>query len=359
MSIFTKLDNVVRRFETLTERLGDPSLYDRADEMRETNKERSNIEPIVLKYKEYKKLVVEIEGNKEILQHEKDEEMRAMAKEELSSLEQKLPLLEQELKILLLPKDPADDKNVILEIRAGAGGDEASIFVADVWRMYRQYCGTRGWKGEVNSMSEGDKGIKEIIVTITGEKVYSRMKYESGVHRVQRVPDTEAQGRVHTSTITVAVMPEADEVGDVELNMNEVRIDIYRSSGAGGQSVNTTDSAVRLTHMPTGIVVAMQDERSQLKNKEKAFKILRSKIYDLQVQKRHEEIAATRKGLVGTGDRSERIRTYNFPQGRVSDHRINLTLYSIDSIMNGDIDCVIDPLIAHNQAILLQGDGDL
>lgn len=357
--MFDKIDAVVRRFETLTERLADPSLYDRADEMRQINQERKSIEPLVIKYRDYKKLVGDIAGNKEILQTEKDEDMREMAKEELAELEAQLPPIEQELKLLLLPKDPADEKNVVLEIRAGAGGDEASIFVGEVWRMYRQYCGIRGWRAEVQSISEGDRGIKEIIVVVSGEQVYSRMKYESGVHRVQRVPETEAQGRVHTSTITVAVMPEADEVGDVTINMNDVRIDVYRSGGSGGQSVNTTDSAVRLTHMPSGIVIAMQDERSQLKNKDKAFKILRAKLYDMEVQKRHDAIASTRKGLVGTGDRSERIRTYNFPQGRISDHRINLTIFNIAAVMNGDVDELIEPLIAHNQAILLQGEGDM
>lgn len=354
--MFDKLDAVVRRFEVLTERLADPSLYDRAQELRETNAERSNIEPIVLKYKEYKKLVADIEGNKDIIHNEKDEEMREMAKEELSELEAKLPVIEHELKLLLLPKDPNDDRNVILEIRAGAGGDEASIFVADVWRMYKNFFGTKGWKAEVVSLSEGDRGIKELVANVSGDKVYSKMKYESGVHRVQRVPDTEAQGRVHTSTITVAVMPEADEVGDVVLDMNEIRIDVYRSSGSGGQSVNTSDSAVRLTHIPTGIVIAMQDERSQLKNKDKAFKILKTKLYDLKVQEAHAKESSMRKGLVGTGDRSERIRTYNYPQGRISDHRINYTIYNLPAFMNGDIEEVIDALIAHNQAILLQGD---
>ncbi|MFY7994618.1 MAG: peptide chain release factor 1 [Bacteriovoracaceae bacterium] len=354
--MFNKLDAVIRRYEILTERLGDPTLYDRAQELRETNTERSNIEPIVNKYKEYKKLIADIEGNKDIIHNEKDEEMREMAKEELSELEKMLPTVEHDLKLLLLPKDPNDDRNVMLEVRAGAGGDEASIFVGDIWRMYRNYFGTKGWRADVVSLSEGERGIKEIIVNVSGDKVYSRMKYESGAHRVQRVPDTEAQGRVHTSTITVAVMPEADEVGDVELNMNEIRIDVYRAGGSGGQSVNTADSAVRLTHLPTGIVVAMQDERSQLKNKDKAFKVLKSRILDLRIQEAHAKEASMRKGLVGTGDRSERIRTYNYPQGRITDHRINFTIYNLDSFMNGDIDSVLDALIAHNQAILLKGE---
>lgn len=354
--MFNKLDAVVRRYEILTERLADPTLYDRAQELRETNTERTNIEPIVLKFKEYKKLIADIEGNKEIIHNEKDEEMRDMAKEELAELESKLPAVEQDLKLLLLPKDPNDDRNIMLEVRAGAGGDEASIFVGDIWRMYRNYFGTRGWRADVVSLSEGERGIKEIIVSVSGDKVYSRMKYESGAHRVQRVPDTEAQGRVHTSTITVAVMPEADEVGDVELSPGEVRIDVYRAGGSGGQSVNTSDSAVRLTHLPTGIVVAMQDERSQLKNKDKAFKVLKARILDQRIQEAHNKEASMRKGLVGTGDRSERIRTYNYPQGRITDHRINFTIYNLDSFMNGDIDPVLDALIAHNQAILLKGE---
>lgn len=353
--MFDKLEAVVRRYETLTERLADPTLYDRAQELRETNTERSNIEPIVFKFREFKKIQADIEGNKDIIHNEKDEEMREMAKEELAELEAKLPGIEQELKLLLLPKDPNDDRNVILEVRAGAGGDEASIFVADVWRMYKNYFNSMGWRADVVSLSEGDRGIKEIIVNVSGDKVYSKMKYESGVHRVQRVPDTEAQGRIHTSTITVAVMPEADEVGDVVIDMNEVRIDVYRSGGSGGQSVNTTDSAVRLTHIPSGIVIAMQDERSQLKNKDKAFKILKTKLYDLRLQEAHAKESSMRKGLVGTGDRSERIRTYNFPQGRLTDHRINYTMHNLPAFINGDIQEVIDALIAHNQAILLQG----
>jgi peptide chain release factor 1 len=354
--VFDKLDAVVKRFETLTERLADPTLYDRAQELREVNVERSNIEPIVLKYKEYKKLKTDIEGNKDILHQEKDEDLRQMAKEELSELEAKVPSIEHELKLLLLPKDPNDDKNVILEIRAGAGGDEAGLFVGDMWRMYRNYFNNQGYRSEVVSLSEGGVGIKEIVVQVSGDKVYSKLKYESGVHRVQRVPDTEAQGRVHTSTITVAVMPEADDISDFQLNLAEIRIDVYRSSGSGGQSVNTSDSAVRLTHLPTGIAVAMQDERSQLKNKDKAFKVLKAKLFDLKVQEAQAKEAATRKGLVGTGDRSERIRTYNYPQGRVSEHRINLTLYNLDAVMNGDVGPIIDALIAHNQAVLLQGE---
>ncbi len=356
--MFDKLESVVRRFDILTERLGDPALYDRPAELRELNTERSNLEPIVIKFKELKKVQQDIIDNKDLIHNEKDEEMREMAKMELAELEGNLPAIEHDLKLLLIPKDPNDDRNIMLEIRSGAGGDEASIFVGDIWRMYRNYCGNKGWKAEVVSLSEGDRGIKEIIVSITGDKVYSRMKYESGAHRVQRVPDTEAQGRIHTSTITVAVMPEADEVGDVILNMDEIRIDIYRSGGSGGQSVNTSDSAVRLTHLPTGIVVAMQDERSQLKNKDKAFKVLKSRILDQRIQEHHAKEASIRKGLVGTGDRSERIRTYNYPQGRISDHRINLTLYNLDSFMNGDIDPILDALIAHNQAILLQGNDE-
>jgi peptide chain release factor 1 len=352
--MFDKLDAVVKRFEVLTDRLGDPSLYDRPKDLQELNKERSHLEPIVNAFKIYKKLKDDIEGSKEILKNESDPDMREMAKEELAENERKIPDLEQEIKLLLLPKDPLDDKNVMIEIRAGAGGDEASIFVRDVYDMYQAYFKTVGFRSEMVSISQGDEGLKEIIFAVTGDKVYSKMKYESGVHRVQRVPKTETQGRVHTSTITVAVLPEADEV-EFELDLNEVRIDVYRSGGSGGQSVNTTDSAVRVTHLPTNTVVAIQDEKSQLKNKEKALKILRSRIFDKMVQEQHAKEAAERKGLIGTGDRSERIRTYNFPQGRVSDHRINLTLYSLDRIIAGDLAPVVDSLIAHNQAELLKG----
>jgi peptide chain release factor 1 len=353
--MFDKLEAVEKRYEQLTEKLADPTIYDRQKEFREISSERSSIEPVVEAFRKYKQLKSDIDEAKEILKEEKDEELREMAKEELSEKEGLIPDLEQELKVLLLPKDPNDDKNVMVEIRAGAGGDEASIFVADVFRMYTNYFRDHGWKMDLISESRGDEGIKEIIFSVKGEKVYSKLKYESGVHRVQRVPKTESQGRVHTSTITVAIMPEADEV-DFELDMNDVRVDVYRSGGCGGQSVNTTDSAVRVTHIPTGTVVAIQDEKSQIKNKDKALKILRNRIYDKMVQEAQAEEAAHRKGLVGTGDRSERIRTYNFPQGRLTDHRIGLTLYSLDKIIEGDMDTVIEPLIAHNQAELLKGE---
>lgn len=357
MSMFDKLDAVVKRFEELTEKMADPTLYDRQKEFKQVSEERANIEDVVTCYKEYKKIKNDLDGAKDILKTESDEEMREMAKEEISEYESQIPKLEDELKILLLPKDPLDSKNCMLEIRAGAGGDEASIFVGEVFRMYKNYFATLGFKSDLVSASESDEGYKELIASVTGDKVYSIMKYESGVHRVQRVPKTESQGRVHTSTITVAVMPEADEV-DFELDMNDVRIDVYRSGGAGGQSVNTTDSAVRVTHIPTGTVVANQDQKSQLKNKEKALKILKNRIYDAMLQEHNKEIADERKGLVGTGDRSERIRTYNFPQGRLTDHRIGLTLYSLDKIIEGDLAPVTDALIAHNQATLLKGEED-
>lgn len=352
--MFHKLDAVIRRYEQLTEKLADPTIYDRQKEFREVSSERAGLEELVHAYREYKKLKEDIEGAKEILHNEKDEDLRDMAKEELAANEAKVAPMEEKLKILLLPKDPLDDKGVMIEIRAGAGGDEASIFVADVYRMYQNFFKTLGFKSDVVSISQGDQGLKEVIFSVSGEKVYSKMKFESGVHRVQRVPKTEAQGRIHTSTITVAVLPEADEV-EFELDMRDLQIDVYRAGGAGGQSVNTADSAVRITHIPTGEVVAMQDERSQLKNKDKALKILRTRIYDKMVQKQKAEEAAARKGQVGTGDRSERIRTYNFPQGRLTDHRIGLTLYNLDTIINGELGPVVDALIANHQAELLKG----
>jgi peptide chain release factor 1 len=357
MSMFDKLEAVIGRYEMLTEKLADPSIYDRQKEFKQISSERSSIEDVVITYREYKKLKENLEGSKEILKNEKDEDMREMAKMELAEIEAALPELEERLKMLLLPKDPLDDRNVIMELRAGAGGDEASIFVADMFRMYQNYFRHLNYKIEIDSSSEGDQGIKELIFTVTGEKVYSKLKWEAGVHRVQRVPKTETMGRVHTSTITIAVMPEVDEV-EFELNPNELRIDVYRSGGAGGQSVNTTDSAVRVTHLPTGMSVANQDQKSQLKNKEKALKILRSRIYDNMVQAQKNEIDSERRGQIGDGDRSEKIRTYNYPQNRISDHRIGLTVHNLDGVMNGDLGGITDALIAHHQAELMKGQED-
>lgn len=352
--MFNKLDMVIRKYEELTEKLADPTIYDRQDEFKKVSAERSSMEELVESYKVYKKKISDLDGAKDILKNEKDEELREMAKLEVTDLEKEINELEQKIKILLLPKDPLDEKNVMVEIRAGAGGDEASIFVGDVYRMYQNYIRDQGMRSELVSISQGDEGIKEVIFSVTGEKVYSKLKYEAGVHRVQRVPKTEAQGRIHTSTITVAVMPEVDDV-EFELNLNEVRIDVYRSGGSGGQSVNTTDSAVRVTHIPTGMSVAIQDEKSQIKNKAKALQILRNRIYDQMVQAQRDEEAKKRSDMVGRGDRSERIRTYNFPQGRLTDHRIGLTLYSLDKIIEGAMSPVVEALIAHNQALLLKG----
>ncbi len=352
--MFDKLEEVVKRFEIINERLSDPTIFDRQKEYQELTKERGSLEEIVSTYLELKSVKEQLSQAKDMVMNESDAELIEMAKEEIPDHEAAVETLSEQLRLLLLPKDPLDDKNCMVEIRAGAGGDEASIFVRDVWRMYQNYFKQYGFAATLESVSEGDEGVKEVIMNVTGEKVYSRMKYESGVHRVQRVPKTESQGRVHTSTITVAIMPEADEV-EFELDMTEVRIDVYRSGGKGGQSVNTTDSAVRVTHIPSGLQVAIQDEKSQHKNKDKALKILRTRIYDRMVNEAHEIEAAKRKGLVGKGDRSERIRTYNFPQGRLTDHRIGLTLYSLDKIIEGDLDPVVNALIAHNQAILLKG----
>ena len=357
MSMFDKLEAVVARYEQLTEKLADPSIYDRQKEFKEISSERSNIEDVVIAYREYKKLKDDLEGSKEILKNEKDEDLREMAKMESSEIEAQMPAIEEKLKLLLLPKDPLDDRNVIKEMRAGAGGDEASIFVADMFRLYQNYFRALGYKIELDSMSEGDQGIKEIIFTVTGDKVYSKLKWEAGVHRVQRVPKTETMGRVHTSTITIAVMPEVDEV-EFELNPNELRIDVYRSGGSGGQSVNTTDSAVRITHLPTGMSVANQDQKSQLKNKEKAMKILRSRIYEQMVKAQKDEIDGERRSQIGDGDRSEKVRTYNYPQNRISDHRIGLTVHNLDGVMNGDLAGITDALIAHHQAELMKGQED-
>lgn len=357
MSMFDKLEAVVARYELLTEKLADPSIYDRQKEFKETSSERANIEEVVKTYQIYKKIQEDLDGTKEILKNEKDEDLREMAKLEQIELETQIPAIEEKLKLLLLPRDPLDERNVIMEMRAGAGGDEASIFVADMFRMYQNYFRHLGFRIELDSMSESDQGIKEIIYTVTGDKVYSKLKWEAGVHRVQRVPKTETMGRVHTSTITIAVMPEVDEV-EFELNPNDLRIDVYRSGGSGGQSVNTTDSAVRVTHLPTGMSVANQDQKSQLKNKEKALKILRSRIYDNMVKAQKDEIDSERRGQIGDGDRSEKIRTYNYPQNRISDHRIGLTVHNLDGVMNGDLGGITDALIAHHQAELMKGQED-
>ena len=316
-------------------------------------KEQSDLAPIVEKYKEYVQEKQNIEESLELLEEESDEEMKELAKEELSESKANVERLEEELKILLIPKDPNDDKNIIVEIRAGAGGDEAALFAADVARMYRSYAEGRRWKVETLSFNEsGIGGFKELVFMISGQGAYSRFKYESGVHRVQRIPATESGGRIHTSTITVAIMPEVEDV-EVEVDLNDCKFDVFRASGNGGQCVNTTDSAVRLTHLPTGIVVSCQDEKSQLKNKDKALKVLRSRLYELEQQKAHDAEAEKRKSQVGTGDRSEKIRTYNYPQGRVTDHRIKLTLHKLDSVMNGDLDELIDSLTAADQAAKL------
>ena len=351
--MFDKLEDLLIRYEEIMGELQEPDVVNDQSRFRKLMKEQNDLTPIVEAYKEYKNCKQNIEDSLSLLEEESDEEMKELAKEELSESKKRVEELEQELKILLLPKDPNDDKNVIVEIRAGAGGDEAALFAAEIYRMYVHYADSRRWKTEMISLNEnGIGGFKEVVFMITGQGAYSRMKYESGVHRVQRVPETESGGRIHTSTITVAVMPEAEEV-DVVIDEKDIRIDVMRASGNGGQCVNTTDSAVRLTHYPTGIVIYSQTEKSQLQNKDKAFALLRAKLYDLECQKRHEAEAEARKSQIGTGDRSEKIRTYNFPQGRVTDHRIGLTLYKLDKIMNGDIQEIIDACIAADQAAKL------
>ena len=352
--MFDKLGVLEEKFEDLNMRVSDPEIISDQSTWQKLMKEVSDLEPIVSKYREYKQTKEDIEAAKEILETSSDEEFRELAKMELSEKEADMETIQSELKILMLPKDPNDDKNVIVEIRGGAGGDEAALFAGVLFRMYSMYASARRWKVELLSSNEtGIGGYKEVVFMINGKGAYSRLKFESGVHRVQRVPDTESSGRIHTSTATVAVLPEVEDV-EVELNMNDVRVDVFRSSGNGGQSVNTTDSAVRLTHAPTGIVISMQDEKSQLKNKEKAFKILRAKLYDIELEKSQKAMAQERKSQVGTGDRSERIRTYNYPQGRVSDHRINMTLYKLEQFVNGDMDEMIDALITTDQTDKMQ-----
>ncbi len=349
--MYDKLDFIVAKYEELSAKVSDPEVINDQPVWQKHIREMSEMEPIVNKYKEYKKTKDQLADTKSMLDEGgMDDELKELAKMELSELEDSLEQLSSELQVALLPKDPNDEKNVILEIRAGTGGDEAALFGSDLLRMYLRYAERRHWKAEVMEMNDtGIGGIKEAVVLIKGRGAYSRLKYESGTHRVQRVPETESSGRIHTSAATVAVLPEVDDV-EVELNPNDVRVDVYRSSGNGGQSVNTTDSAVRLTHMPTGLVVTCQDEKSQIKNKEKAFKVLRAKLYDIKLQEQNKEISEQRKSQVGSGDRSERIRTYNFPQGRVSDHRIGLTLYKLDYFLDGDIDEIIEGLITNDQA---------
>lgn len=351
--MFDKLEDLLIRFEELLNELNEPGVAGDPARFQKLMKEQSNLQPIVDAYREYKACKQTVEDSLAMLEGESDEEMRELLKEELNSAKDRIAELEKELKILLLPKDPNDDKNVIVEIRAGAGGDEAALFAAEMYRLYVKYAEKRRWKVELMNADEiGIGGMKEVNFMITGQGAYSRLKYESGVHRVQRVPETESGGRIHTSTITVAVMPEAEDV-DVVIDEKDIRIDVMRASGNGGQCVNTTDSAVRLTHYPTGIVVYSQTEKSQLQNKAKAFALLRAKLYDIEQQKAHDAEAELRRSQIGTGDRSEKIRTYNFPQGRVTDHRIKLTLYKIDSIMDGDIDELLDSLIAADQAAKL------
>ncbi len=348
--MFDKLDFIVEKYEEMSMKVSDPEVINNQPVWQKYIKDMGEMEPIVKKYEEYKKAKDGLRDAKDILEMESDEEMRDLAKMEISELEDQIEVFEGELKILLLPKDPNDEKNVILEVRAGTGGEEAALFGQDLLRMYLRYAERNRWKTELMDVNDtGIGGIKEAVVLIKGKGAYSRLKYESGVHRVQRVPETESAGRVHTSAATIAVLPEVDDV-EVDLNPNDVRVDVYRASGNGGQCVNTTDSAVRLTHEPTGLVVTCQDEKSQIKNKEKAFKVLKARLYDLMVQEQNKEIADARKSQVGSGDRSERIRTYNFPQGRVSEHRIGLTLYKLNAILDGDLDEIIDGLITHDQA---------
>ena len=348
--MFDRLDDTLMRYEEMMNQLSEPDVANDPERFKRLMKEQSDLTPIVEAYKEYKQCKQNVEDSLAMLDEESDEEMRELAKEELNESKARIEELEQELKVLLLPKDPNDDKNVIVEIRAGAGGDEAALFAAEIYRMYVHYAESQRWKVETLEMEEiGIGGMKSVNFMITGQGAYSKMKYESGVHRVQRVPETESGGRIHTSTITVAVMPEAEEV-DVEIDEKDVRIDVMRASGNGGQCVNTTDSAVRLTHYPTGIVIYSQTEKSQIQNKAKAFALLRAKLYDMECQKAHDAESEARRSQIGTGDRSEKIRTYNFPQGRVTDHRINLTLYKLDKIMNGDIQEIIDACIAADQA---------
>lgn len=356
--MFDRLEDTVNRYEDITAELGNPDVVNDQEKFRKLMKEQSSLAPLIETYAEYKNCKKNIEDSLAILDEETDEELKEMAKEELNESKARVEELEHELKILLLPKDPNDDKDIVVEIRAGAGGEEAALFAAELFRMYVHYAQARGWKVEVLSGDEtGIGGMKEVEFMVKGQGAYSIMKYESGVHRVQRIPVTESNGRIQTSTASVAVMPEAEEV-DIHIDEKDIRIDVMRASGNGGQCVNTTDSAVRLTHYPTGIVIYSQTEKSQIQNKEKAFALLRAKLYDIETQKAHDAEADARRSQIGTGDRAEKIRTYNFPQGRVTDHRIGLTLYKLDKIMDGDIQDIIDACIAADQAAKLAKMGE-
>ncbi|PSH04872.1 MAG: peptide chain release factor 1 [Acidobacteria bacterium] len=354
--MFDRLDQIEARWKELNEALSAPEIMNDSATFQKTAKAQGELAPIVEKYQEYKQVKQGIADSRVMLEGETDPDMLSYAQEELQSLEQKLVAVEEELKILLLPKDPNDEKNIILEIRAGTGGDEATLFAAEIFRMYMRYAESRHWKVEVLSSSDSSVGgLKEVIAIIEGKRVYSQLKYESGVHRVQRVPDTETQGRVHTSAVTVAVLPEAEDV-DIKIEAKDIRIDTFCSSGPGGQSVNTTYSAVRITHLPTNTVVSCQDEKSQIKNREKGMRVLRSRLYELEQAKQQEALAKERRSMVGSGDRSEKIRTYNFPQNRVSDHRIGLTVHQLDQVMEGKLQPFVDALVTHFQAEKLKAD---
>jgi len=359
LNIEPKLEELYQKYLEVEKKLSDPKIMGNMKEYTKLSREYSHLKKVAEKYKEWQKIKNEIIDQKEMLKSEKDTDLIAMIKEELPELEKNFEKLNEEIQVLLIPKDPMDDKNAILEIRAGTGGDEATLFAEEIFRMYSRYAENKGWKVETMSLSAQEGGgIKEVIANIIGEGVYGQLKYEGGVHRVQRVPATESQGRVHTSAITVAVLPEAEEIDDISIEEKDLKIDVYRASGAGGQHVNTTDSAVRITHLPTNIVVTMQDERSQIQNRVKAMMILKSKLLRFEQEKQMAELSSQRKSLVGSGDRSEKIRTYNFPQGRVTDHRISLTLYRLSEIMEGSLDMVIDPLITWNNAELMKNSGN-
>ena len=355
--MFSKLESLEKKYQDLERRLSEPDIYNDQERYRQLTKSHSDLGEVVTVFRRYKELSQELEDNQELLE-DSDEDIRELARAEIKNIREELPKLEEELKILLLPKDPMDEKNILLEIRAGTGGEEAALFAGDLFRMYSRYAEARKWKVEMMSSNEtGTGGFKEVIAAISGDKVYSRLKYESGTHRVQRVPATESQGRIHTSAVTVAIMAEAEEV-DVHIEPGELRIDVFRASGPGGQSVNTTDSAVRITHDPTGLVVICQDEKSQHKNKAKALKVLRARLLQLKQEEQRREQEDARRSQVGSGDRSERIRTYNFPQGRLTDHRINLTLYRLEGILEGELDEVVDALSGHYQAEAMKEQAD-